>query len=87
VVAYGRSEARVREKGRNEIHASLDPACTDLASYLIRALLHRVLSLSPGRIVQMQVSEQQSALVDAAREAGFAQRTRNHRMGILLAEQ
>ncbi len=85
VVAYGRAEARLREKGRNEISASLDPAHADLAPYLIRALLHRVDSLSTGHIVEMWLSEYESALIDAAQEAGFRQRTRNHRMGLLLS--
>jgi ribosomal protein S18 acetylase RimI-like enzyme len=87
VVAYGRVAARTREKGRNEISASLDPADADLAPYLVQALLHRVESLSPGRITEMQLPEHQSALVDAAQEAGFDQRTRTRRMGILLLEQ
>jgi len=86
VVAYGRSDARVREKGRSEIHASLDPAHEQLAPYLIQTLLHRVISLSPGHIVEMGLSEWQSALMDAAREVGFEQRARNHRMGLLLSE-
>jgi len=86
VTAYGRSEARVREKGRSEISASLDPAHADLAPHLIQTLLHRVASLSPGHIVEMWLSEWQSALIDAAREVGFKRRTRNHRMGLLLSE-
>jgi ribosomal protein S18 acetylase RimI-like enzyme len=86
VTAYGRSEARVREKGRSEISASLDPAHADLAPHLIQTLLHRVASLSPGHIVEMGLSEWHSALMDAAREVGFERRTRNHRMGLLLSE-
>jgi ribosomal protein S18 acetylase RimI-like enzyme len=86
VVAYGRSEARVREKGRNEINASLDPAHGELAPYLIQALLYRVNAQSPGRIVEMSLSKWQSALTGAAKEVGFEQRTRMHRMGILLKE-
>jgi hypothetical protein len=85
VVACARSEARTRAVGRNTIHASLDPAHAALAPVLIQALLYRVESLSPGRIAEMWLPEEQSALVDAATEAGFAQRTRNHRMGTLLS--
>jgi predicted N-acetyltransferase YhbS len=85
VVAFGRSEARVQGKGRSEIHASLDPIYAELAPHLIQALLHRVVSLSPGRMVEMRLPEWQSALIDAAKKVGFEQRTRSHQMGILLA--
>lgn len=85
VVADGRCEARMREEGRSEIHAQLDPAHGELAPCLIGALLHRVEALSPGRIVELWLSEWQSALVDAAIGAGFRRRTRNHRMGLLLS--
>lgn len=84
VVAVGRSEARMREKGRNAISARLDPAHAELAPYLIQALLHRVASQSPDRIVEMWLPQWQSALADAAERAGFEQRTRNHRMGMVL---
>ena len=84
VVAYARGEARVREKGRHEIHAELDPAHGALAPYVIQALLHRVQSQRPGRLVEMGLSEWQSALASAARAAGFEQRQRMHRMGMLL---
>jgi GNAT superfamily N-acetyltransferase len=86
VVAHGRSEARVREKGRNEIHGSLDPAHAELAPFLVQFLLHRVTSLSPDRIVEMNLPERQSALFAAAKEAGFERRIRNQRMGLLLPE-
>jgi len=85
-VADGRCEARLRKQGRSEIHAQLDPAHPELAPSLIGALLDHVESLSPGRTVDLWLSEWQSALVDAARAAGFRQRTRNHRMGRLLPE-
>jgi hypothetical protein len=85
VVAYGRSEARVQEKGRHEIHASLDPARAELACPLIHTLLERVEIQGPGRTVEMQLAEHQGALVQAAQDAGFELRTRNHRMGILLS--
>lgn len=84
VVACARSEARVRQEGRNEIQVSLDPAHAELAPYLIRSLLHRVTSRSPGRIVEMGLPEHQSALIDAAQGAGFVQRTLHRRMGIHL---
>ena len=86
VVAVGRMEARMRKEGRSEIHARLDPAHAELAPYLIQFLLHRVINLSPGRIVEMWLPQWQSTLVDAAKQAGFKQRTHNHRMGMLLQD-
>jgi len=84
VVAYGRGGARTREGGRNEIHARLDPAHAQLASYLVQRLVRWVDTQSPGRIVELWLPEWQSDLADAAKEAGFVQRTRNHRMGLVL---
>jgi hypothetical protein len=86
VVAYGRSGARVREKGRHEIQANLDPANAELAPYVVQDLLERVERQSPGRTVEMLLAEHEPALVDAAKEAGFGVRTRNHRMGIVLSD-
>jgi hypothetical protein len=84
VVAFGRSEARMRDEGRNSIHARLDPAHADLAPYFVQFLLHRVLSLSPDRIVEMWLPQWQSVLVNAAKQAGFQQRLLMHRMGMQL---
>jgi GNAT superfamily N-acetyltransferase len=84
VVAHGRGEARTREKGRNEITVRLDPEHPDLAPYLIQYLVRWVEGQSPGRIVETWLPEWQSDLAEAAKDAGFAQRTRNHRMGLVL---
>lgn len=84
VVAFGRSEARVRKVGRNEIRARLDPAHADLAPYFIQFLLRRVLTLSPARIVETWLPQWQSAVIDAAKQAGFEQRLLMHRMGMQL---
>jgi ribosomal protein S18 acetylase RimI-like enzyme len=84
VVAFARSETKIRQTGRHSIHARIDPEHAGIAPYFVGFLLNHVLSQKPGRIVEMYPPSWQTAVVEAARQAGFVERTRMHRMGLRL---
>ncbi len=76
--------ARTRASGRNEITVLLDPDHPRLAGYLVKFLLHKVISKSPELNIEFSVRQWMDAVRVAAEEAGFRQRFKGLRMGLIL---
>ncbi len=73
-----------RGEGMNRIRIRLDPACPELAPFLVRRLLHEVLAKSPNLRIETFVPSWARAVSVASEEAGFVRRTTNMEMGIEL---
>jgi ribosomal protein S18 acetylase RimI-like enzyme len=73
-----------RGEGMNRIRIRLDPACPELAPFLVRRLLHEVLTKSPKLRIGSFVPSWAPAVSAAAEEAGFVRRTTHMEMGIEL---
>jgi hypothetical protein len=84
IVAHGGYAIKVRGQGPHQIRASLDPAHPELAPYVVRYLLHQVVTSSPGHRVEFSVPQWMGDLVAAAEEAGFKRRMVYRRMGLEL---
>jgi ribosomal protein S18 acetylase RimI-like enzyme len=84
VVARGGLTVPARGTGPNLLRARLDPAHAALAPYLVAYLLHRALTLSPGRRVEFPILRWMEPLVAAAGDAGFELRMAYCRMGLQL---
>jgi ribosomal protein S18 acetylase RimI-like enzyme len=85
VVAVGRYQARQRAGGVNEMNATLDPACAELAPYLMRFLLRGLLQASPGRRIEIDIPDWQEPLCTAAVDAGFVRRYDMLAMGMVMS--
>jgi GNAT superfamily N-acetyltransferase len=84
IVAKGGYYYRERETGRNSIDLILDPAKPELADFLVGFLLHEVISKSPQLKVELSVPRWQGAVAAAAQNAGFEERLKGLRMGLVL---
>jgi ribosomal protein S18 acetylase RimI-like enzyme len=84
VVARGGYDIPRRGKGVNSLRLRLDPDHPQLASYLVRYLLHEVMTANPGLRVELSVPRWMEAVVAAAQEAGFQRRMEYCRMGLEL---
>jgi len=84
VVASGGWTLSRRGEGTNRIRIRLDPACPNLAPFLVRRLLHEVLAKSPRLRIELIVPSWAPAVAAVAEEAGFVRRTANKEMGIEL---
>ena len=71
-------------KGTSSISARLDPACTELASYMLVKAVRAVLAINPKLRIQFTVSSWMPALSEAAEELGFTVRVRHHLLGLIL---
>jgi hypothetical protein len=56
----------------------------ELAPYLVDTMLHKVLTVDPGNVIEFNVPVWQEALADAAKEAGFELRAKLLTLGLLL---
>jgi ribosomal protein S18 acetylase RimI-like enzyme len=84
IVARGAHTVPSRGKGLNRLAIRLDPDHPHLALYLVRYLLYKVMTLSPGRRVELAVPQWMEAVVAAVKEAGFERRLEYCCMGLLL---
>jgi hypothetical protein len=84
IVGRGGYGVPTRGKGLSQLWVRLDPAHAELAPYMLGFLLHAVARLSPGRRVEMFVSQWMKAVVAAAEGAGFERRMEYCRMGRAL---
>jgi GNAT superfamily N-acetyltransferase len=84
IVARGGYDIPRRGKGVNSLRLRLDPDHPQLASYLVRYLLHEVVTANPGLRVELSVPRWMEAVVAAAQEAGFQRRMEYCRMGLEL---
>ncbi len=84
LVARGGHTLPTRGQGVNSLRARLDPAHPELAPYLMGKLIHDAMTLSPGRRIDMTVSEWMEHLVSEAGKHGLKRRLRYLLMGIDL---
>jgi ribosomal protein S18 acetylase RimI-like enzyme len=73
-----------RGKGMNTIRVRLDPACSELAPYLVRKALGAVLEKSPNLRVELFVPTWMPDVATEAEALGFVRRTSNKMMGTKL---
>ena len=84
VVALGRYDVPKREGGVNSIRVVLDPACPELADYLVEYHLERAIARGPGRRVDFFVPDWMGHVLEAAERFGFTRRVHYHSLGLLL---
>ncbi len=84
VIATGRSYARIRAGGTNEVSLDLDPACPEAAAPLLAYLLAGVLRSAPGRRVEFEAPLWLTPVVEAADQLGLRRRCTLQRMGLRL---
>jgi ribosomal protein S18 acetylase RimI-like enzyme len=73
-----------RGKGLNTLEIRLDPDHPELAPFIIHDLMHRVMSLSPGRRIEISVPKWMPAVISAVEAAGFEHRLEQCYMGVVL---
>ncbi len=79
--------ARVRAHRRGGVHLltlAADPAAADAARWLVAEATRRALAGGPGRRVDLTVDAWQPGLVAEAVALGYAERVRQHRLGLTL---
>ncbi|PWH19296.1 MAG: hypothetical protein DDG58_05165 [Ardenticatenia bacterium] len=84
VVASARCMVRRRRGGTNRIEIELDPLHAALAPHLVMEMLRIATSDAMQHPVELQLPRWQSALIEAAREAGFTLRYEYRSMGLSL---
>ena len=73
-----------RGKGLSTLEIRLDPDHPELALFIIHDLMHRVMSLSPGKRVEISVPKWMPAVISAVETAGFERRLEQCYMGVVL---
>ncbi len=73
-----------RGKGLNNLEIRLDPDHPELAPFIINDLMHRVVTLSPNRRVEISVPKWMPAVVSGVEGAGFDRRLEHCYMGLVL---
>jgi ribosomal protein S18 acetylase RimI-like enzyme len=73
-----------RGKGLNTLEIRLDPDHPELAPFIITYLLHRVVSLSPDRRIEISIPKWMPAVVSAVEAAGIERRLEYCYMGLGL---
>jgi hypothetical protein len=68
----------------NSIRVRLDPACSELAPYLVRKALGAVLEKSPDLRVDLFALDWMPSVAKEAEALGFVHRTSNKMMGMKL---
>lgn len=84
IVAQGGYTITTRGQGLNRLNVSLDSGHLELAPYMVRYLLHKVMTLSPGHRIEFSVPQWMEAVLAASKEAGFKRRLEYCRMGLEL---
>jgi ribosomal protein S18 acetylase RimI-like enzyme len=84
LVALARYEVPKREGGVNSIRVVLDPACPELADYLVARHLERAMARGPGRRVDFFIPDWMSAVIESAERFGFTRRLHYHSLGLTL---
>ena len=84
IVAEGRVFAKGRSGDHSEIIARWDPQASDVAPFLIQALVHQAQILRPGCPVELSVPNWMSYLAQTALEFGFEERSKLTRYGKLI---
>lgn len=73
-----------RGKGLNTLEIRLDPDHPELAPFIITYLMHKVVSLSPDRRIEISVPKWQPIVVSAVEATGFERRLEYCHMGLGL---
>jgi len=84
LVAVARYEVPKKEGGVNSIRAIVDPACPELADYLVAYQLDRALARGPGRRVDFFIPDWMTHVTEAAERNGFTKRLHYHSLGLEL---
>jgi ribosomal protein S18 acetylase RimI-like enzyme len=82
LVATVSIETRQRAGGTNGMSVTLDPACPEIAPFLVQKLVAEIQRRSPGRRIEFLARHWQPALKDAALAAGFTARVEMHSLGM-----
>lgn len=84
VVALARYDVPKREGGVSSIRVFLDPACPELADYLVAYHVERAAKRAPGRRIDFFIPDWMTAVIDAAERYGFRKRIHYHNLGLTL---
>ena len=84
IIAWFRYTIPTRGKGLNNLEIRLDAEHPDLAPFLLEYLMYKVVTLSPGRRVEISVPIWMPAVVAAVEAAGFERRLEEGYMGLEL---
>ena len=70
-------------KGTSSISARLDPACAELAPYMLAKAMRAVMTINPTLRIQFAIPTWMPALENAARDLRFTERVRYHMLGLI----
>jgi ribosomal protein S18 acetylase RimI-like enzyme len=84
VVAFARYDVPKKEGGVNSIRVVLDPACAELADYLVAYHMEQAITRSPGRRIDFFIPDWMTAVIESAQRHGFSQRLHYHKLGLTL---
>lgn len=82
IAGIGQYSYRARPGGTNFINLSIDPGHPELAECLLHEVFSEVQKLSPGRRIEINFEDWESALIACAEEMGCRKRFGVHRMGL-----
>ncbi len=83
-VGFGRYSVPKCEGGVSSIRVLLDPACLELADYLVAYHLDRAIARGGGRRVDLFVPDWMTAIAESAERFGFTRRVHYHSLGLTL---
>jgi GNAT superfamily N-acetyltransferase len=81
----GYSYPRPGKKGFNQIWLRLDPDHDEIAPFVIRYLIHKVVSNRPGLRVECSIASYMKSILATLENEGFERRVTYHRMGAILS--
>jgi ribosomal protein S18 acetylase RimI-like enzyme len=81
-VGIGQYSYRTREGGTNSASLSIDPNHPELAKVMLRHVFSTIQKASPGRRIEINFEDWQSALIQCAQAMGCEKRLGAHRMGL-----
>jgi GNAT superfamily N-acetyltransferase len=84
IVAVSGLWFRVNQGGMNDAGIDLDPAHSEMTSFLVAHAITTIRSLSPGRRIEFSFESWQPALIQAAESLGCKKRFGAHRLGMKL---
>ena len=84
VVGWGSYLARLRSGGVNYVTIRMDPKYGEVTLFFESHLLQLIQNISAGRRIMYSIPDWQSPLIEASLALGSTERTRYHRMGLLL---
>jgi len=83
-VALARYDVPRKQGGVDSIRAILDPACAELADYLVAYHTERAITRGPGRRIDFFIPDWMTAVIESAEHHGFSRRLHYHSLGLTL---